>query len=119
MTKRIAGLSFVVGLLVLAAAAFAGTQDFVAVNKTGVEIHHMYVSPTAQDEWGDDILGEDVCPPNAQVSVTFSDSAKAEAWDLRIEDQDGNSIEWKNLKLNEISKLTLHYADGKAWADVE
>jgi len=119
MTKRMAGLLFVVGMLALTVAAFAGSQDFVAVNKTGVELHHMYVSPTAKDDWGGDILGEDVCPPDAQVTITFPDSEKASAWDLRIEDKGGNSIEWKNLKLNEISKLTLHYENGKAWADVE
>jgi hypothetical protein len=38
---------------------------------------------------------------------------------LRIEDKGGNSIEWENLNLLKISKVTLHYKDGKGTADVE
>jgi hypothetical protein len=34
-------------------------------------------------------------------------------------DKDGNSIEWEKFDLLKISKLTLHYKDGRAWADVE
>ena len=37
----------------------AGDQDFVLVNKTGVEIHALHVSPSDKEEWGDDILGKD------------------------------------------------------------
>ena len=119
MSKRIAGLLFVIGMLVSTVGAFAGTQDFVAINKTGVEIHHMYVSPTTKDEWGDDILGEAVCPPDAQVKITFPDGEKAELWDLRIEDSKENSITWTGLKLNEIEEVTLHWDGKKAWADVK
>lgn len=119
MTKRIVGILFVVGMLVSAVGAFAGTQDFVAHNKTGVAIHHMYVSPTSKDDWGDDILGEDVCEPNQDVTVTFPDAEKASVWDLRIEDEGGNAITWTGLKLNDISELTLHWDGSKAWADIE
>ena len=40
-------------------------------------------------------------------------------WDLRVEDSKGNAIEWENLNLLEISKVTLHYKDGKATAETE
>jgi hypothetical protein len=119
MTKRIAGLLFGVGMLVSTVGAFAGTQDFVAHNKTGVALHHMYVSPSSKDEWGEDILGEDVCAPNQDVTVTFADAEKADLWDLRIEDEAENSITWTGLKLNEISEVTLHWDGKKAWADVK
>ena len=33
--------------------------------------------------------------------------------------QAGKSIVWENLNLLEISKVTLHYTDGKASAEVE
>src|SRR5437773_1832450 len=34
-------------------------QDFTLINKTGVVIDKLYVSPANKDEWGDDILGQD------------------------------------------------------------
>ena len=40
-------------------------------------------------------------------------------WDLRVEDSEGHALEWENLNLLEISKVTLHYKDGKATAETE
>ena len=53
-----------------------------------------------------------------KAAITGRDE-KAAMWDLRIEDKQGNSIEWENLNLLEISKVTLNYKDGKATAQAE
>jgi hypothetical protein len=105
--------------LIFAPASMAGDQDFTLVNKTGFEIHSVYISPHDADDWGEDILGEDTLSNGASVDISFSRKEKTALWDLRVEDADGNSVEWENLNLLEISKLTLHYKKGKAWADVE
>jgi hypothetical protein len=100
-------------------AAFAGDQDFVLVNKTGVEIHALHVSPADANKWGPDILGKDTLEDGQSVEIRFHEDEEADKWDLRIEDKDGHAIEWENLNLMKISKITLHYSDGKATADVE
>jgi hypothetical protein len=105
--------------LLAVTAAMAGEQDFTVVNKTGVEIHKLFVSPHRTDEWGEDILGKDTLPDGETLDITFSKHATAAHWDLRIEDAKGNSLEWESLDLTTISTVTLHYKDGKAWADVE
>lgn len=97
-------------------AAFAGEQDFTVHNKTGVEIHKLHVSPHSGDEWGDDILGQDTLSNGETLKIKFSRKEKAALWDLKIEDEKGNSLEWEKLNLLEISDVTLHYKDGKAWA---
>ena len=94
-------------------------QDFTLVNATGVEIHSLYITPHEAKDWQEDILGRDTLPSGESVDIKFHRSEKAAMWDLRVEDKDGNSIEWENLNLPEISKVTLHYKDGKAWADTE
>lgn len=104
---------------IFAGGAFAGDQDFTLVNKTGVEINSVYVSPHGSDDWEEDILGQDTLGDGETVDITFSRKEKAAKWDLRVEDSKGNPIEWENLNLKEISTLTIHYAKGKAWADVE
>ncbi len=99
--------------------AMAGDQDFTVVNKTGVEIHELYVTPHNSDDWEDDILGEDTLANGEEVDIKFSRKEKAKSWDLKVVDADGNSIEWESLNLLDISKVTLHYKNGKSWADVE
>jgi hypothetical protein len=101
------------------AFARAGKQDFVLHNATGVEIHGVYVSPVTTDEWEEDVLGKDTLPDGESVKITFDDRDKHAHWDLKVVDGKGNSIEWHDLNLVEISEVTLHYKEGKAWADVK
>jgi len=109
-----------VGVLLLAAsAAFAGDQDFVLHNRTGVEIHKLHISPHSSDEWGEDILGKDTMVDGETLEIKFHRTEKAAHWDLRVEDSEGHSIVWENLNLLEISEVTLHFKDGKAWADLK
>ena len=96
-----------------------GKQDFTLVNQTGVEIDKLYISPHNADDWQEDILGQDTLPNGQSVDIKFHRNEKAAMWDLRIEDKQGNAIEWENLNLLEISKVTLFYKDGKGTAQVE
>jgi len=102
-----------------APATSGAAQDFTLVNKTGVVIDKLFVSPADKDEWGEDILGQDQLADGATVDIKFHPKEKIENWDLKVQDTKGNSIEWHDLKLTEIQKVTLHYADGKGTAEVE
>ena len=104
--------------LVATAYARAGKQDFILHNRTGVEIHEVYVSPHTANEWEEDVLGKDTLADGDSVKITFEDREKHAHWDLKVVDGKGNSIEWEDLNLVEISEVTLHYKDGKAWADI-
>lgn len=91
-------------------------QDFTLVNQTGVTIDKVFISPHDSNDWEEDILGQDVLNNGESVDIKFHRSEKADIWDLRIEDKQGGFIEWENLNLPKIDKLTLHYKDGKATA---
>ena len=106
-------------ILATRATTCAGDQDFVLVNETGVEIHNLHVSPSDKEEWGDDILGKDTLGDGQTADISFNAKEEAAKWDLRVADKDGNSIEWNDLNLLNISKVTLHYDNGKATAEVE
>ena len=118
-TKAIIALGVIVIFVTATAFARAGKQDFVLHNATGVEIHEVYVSPVTIDEWEEDVLGKDTLPDGESVKITFDDRDKHSKWDLKVVDGKGNSIEWHDLNLVEISEVTLHYKDGTAWADVK
>jgi hypothetical protein len=115
---------FTLGLFYLPGIATAevsaqGKQDFVLVNRTGVEIYALYVTPHNAKDWGEDILGADTLLANEELEISFSRKERAKFWDLRIEDEDGNFIEWDKLNLLEISKVTLYYKNRKPTAIVE
>jgi len=125
MKKIISRSAFVITLSVVAiffaASSFArgGKQDFVLHNDTGVEVHELYVSPHSANDWGTDVLGQDTLPAGESVKIIFDDQEKQVKWDLKVADEKEHSIEWENLDLSKISEVTIHYKDGKAWADVK
>ncbi|MCY7345848.1 MAG: hypothetical protein LH614_06455 [Pyrinomonadaceae bacterium] len=115
---------FVIGLFYFPGISTAevsaqAAQDFAVVNKTGADIHALYVTPHNAKEWGDDILGVDTLPQNESVDITFSRKERAKLWDLRIEDANGAFIEWENFNLLEITTVVLYYKNGKATAVVD
>jgi len=118
-TRIIIALSVLAMIATATAVARSGKQDFALHNETGVEIHELYVSPTTTDDWEEDILGVDTLPAGDSVKITFEDREHHAKWDLKVVDSKGNSIEWEGLNLIEISDVTLHYKDGKAWADIK
>lgn len=107
-------LSFGVMTLVLTAASFAQVFDFTVHNETGYDIDSVYVAPSDEEEWGDDLMGEDVLEDGASVEITFNPEYEAlllalnvDKYDLRVEYSDGTEEEWYELKLEEITELTL------------
>jgi hypothetical protein len=117
--KAALNLGIVSLALLIAVPAFAGDQDFTLHNKTGVEIHKLQISPHSVNSWEEDILGQDTLEDEASLNIKFKRGEKSAHWDLRIEDGGGHSLVWENLNLLEISEITLHYKNGKAWADLE
>ena len=105
--------------LVAVSTATAGDQDFKLVNRTGVEIHALHVAPHSSDEWGADILGKDTLEDGESLNTTFPNKTRSAHWDIRIEDEKGNSLTWESIDLLEVSEVILHYKDGKAWADLK
>ena len=114
-------LAAVAMFVTASALARSGKQDFNLHNETGVEIHSLYVSPHSADDWEEDILGRDTLPSGESVKITFEDRDKHVHWDLKVTDKEGNSLEWYDLNLIEISEVTLHWdsAKGKGWADIK
>lgn len=70
----LAALSAAACVLLLAQSAFADQRDFTLRNRSDVDIAFVYVSPSAADEWGDDILGTDILFAGDSVDVTFDPS---------------------------------------------
>ncbi len=118
LLKRMALGGVFVALLVWAGLAWAGTQDFTLVNNTGVVINAVYCSPSSENNWQEDVLGVDTLAAGESVTIKFSGFEQCK-WDLRIEDTDGNALEWTGLNLCDVSRVTLNWDGSNATADLE
>lgn len=96
-------------------AAIAGDADFTIINKTGITITGIYLSPAHKANWGKERLGEGVyLEANKSRLLKFSDKASCEQDMLVQFDVKGNTdLTWEGLNLCEINKLTLKYNKAK------
>jgi hypothetical protein len=99
MRKRLAFLAviLVTATAVLAAGthtARADDRDFMLYNNSHVNaIVHFYVSPSSSDDWGDDVLGLDILPPDSNVFIYFKRYQPGLClYDLRVVFDDGGVV---------------------------
>ncbi|MCU1264090.1 MAG: hypothetical protein JWM21_408 [Acidobacteria bacterium] len=97
------------------AAASQNKQDFTLHNETGLEIKEVYVSPTAAEDWEEDILGTDTLAAGGSVDITFT-RRHEDMWDVKVVFRNGKSNVWTKLNLSQITDITLSFKGGKPWA---
>ncbi|MGE0491872.1 MAG: hypothetical protein AB7S38_21855 [Vulcanimicrobiota bacterium] len=109
MRKSVLGIIALTALLLgsLHQTARAGEQDFELFNRTGVDIYALYVSPSGTDNWEEDLLGGKVIQNGATVNIQFDGASEAELWDIRVEDSEGNALEFEEINLLEASQVIL------------
>jgi hypothetical protein len=96
-------------------AASQNKQDFTLHNETGQEVKEVYVSPTATDEWEEDILGTDTLANGESVDISFT-RRREDMWDLKVVFRSGKSSVWTKLNLSQITDVTISFKNGKPWA---
>ena len=111
-------------VVALASMTLQATQqrrnlDFTLVNRTGLTIMEVYLSPTNSDEWGEDVMGKDVLANRDKVDIVFSSTETECNWDLKVVDEDDDSIEWTKLNLCTASEITLMYEGKKPTAIIK
>ena len=111
-------------VVALASMTLQATQqrrnlDFTLVNRTGLTIMEVYLSPTNSDEWGEDVMGKDVLANREKVDIVFSSTETECNWDLKVVDEDDDSIEWTKLNLCTASEITLIYEGKKPTAIIK
>ena len=102
----------VVSGVLCSASAVAGDSDFTLVNKTGFNIASVLIAPSSKkgSDWGKDRLGDKMLNNNQSRLFKFSDKASC-MQDLLVylDDKTTSELQWEELNLCEINKLTLRY----------
>lgn len=65
----------------------SAASSIKVMNKSKWEIHHMFLSPTGETEWGPDQLGEAVIKTGGTFTLTDIECNK---YDIKIVDEDGD-----------------------------
>ncbi|RYY22590.1 MAG: hypothetical protein EOP62_22770 [Sphingomonadales bacterium] len=91
-----------------APAAGATKLDFKILNKTGHTVVSFNVSPTTDEEWGEDILGKDTLADGESADITFDRTSTECKWDLKATYEDNDTTEMKSVDLCTIATVTLN-----------
>jgi hypothetical protein len=119
MKRVFIGLLCAAALSGSASLVAQGKQDFTLVNKTGLTISELYVSPSNDEEWGEDVLGRDVLANGEKVEIAFERKEKECVWDLKIVDEDEDDVIWEDINLCKASEITLKYDSKKPTAIIK
>lgn len=109
------------GLALGSAPALASDEIFTVVNATGYDIREVYVAPTRNNTWEEDVLGSDLLEDGQRTRIDFSKSEDTCLWDMKVVYTDDDEATWQGLNLCEISTVVLHYdhRSGRTWADTD
>ena len=80
--------------------------DLTFNNACGVDIYELYISVSSNDDWGDEILGDQAPLADGEYisydqALTYDDDNLS--WDLLIVDVDGESVEFDGLDVSYAS----------------
>lgn len=71
-------------------------------NETNFDFAALYFSPSEDDNWGEDILG-DLAPLAVGEKVTYENAITFPAddgvWDIRAKDADGNTVDFEGVDM--------------------
>src|SRR3954447_3859504 len=99
--KKLVCFGFAVALCAVGLARPAQAEGKKAtvkiVNKSDYDIHHMFLAPHGDDNWGPDQLGEHTITKKGG-SFTLS-SIPCETYDVQLVDEDGDKCEVESVDI--------------------
>ena len=74
-------------LCALALPAFAKKATVKVINQSKWEIHHLYVSPASEEDWGPDQLEDEILTKGDSFTIT---GIPCDSYDIKVVDEDGD-----------------------------
>jgi hypothetical protein len=75
-------------LLVCTTGLVLAAATVTLQNRSSYAIHHLYLSPSAQEDWGPDQLGEDLVEAGARFDLR---NVPPDRYDIMLVDEDGDA----------------------------
>ena len=87
-------------------------QDFTLINTTGFALSEVYISPSKEDHWGDDLLeNDDESMDDGETrTIHFTGFKGVCHFDLKVvyEEDDSDAV-WNDVDLCKVSKISLFW----------
>ncbi|MCL2264847.1 MAG: hypothetical protein FWC22_02285 [Treponema sp.] len=83
------------------------------VNNTGYEVYYIFMTPTTDDSWGQDILPENQTLEDGesfQYQLPFA-LREASAYDICLEDLDGDTYTKMNVTVSDKARIIFTFDD--------
>ncbi|HVE69925.1 MAG TPA: hypothetical protein VNI54_01050 [Thermoanaerobaculia bacterium] len=77
----------VVLLAAIALPAFAKKATVKVINQSKWEIHHLFISPASEEDWGPDQLEDEVLGKGDSITIT---NIPCDEYDVKVVDEDGD-----------------------------
>jgi len=98
-----------VALAVGAVAVQAQDLQFELNNNSSLSLHYFYVSPSNEDSWGDDLLGDTgTLDAGYTGTVSIADGSDQCVYDLMFVMEDGTEMVEPQIDICELASYTLN-----------
>lgn len=88
--------------------AAAETVEFTLINASSQSLHYFYTTPSAEDNWGEDLLGADgTLESSMQGAVSIGDGSDQCLYDFRFETDEGAALEVPEIDSCSLNSYTL------------
>jgi hypothetical protein len=101
----------VVAVTFSAAPAFAEDLVFMVDNQSVEAVTEFYVSTLDSNEWGEDILGQDVLPSGETARVTLTGADGMCEFDIRLVYEGGSVTDERKIDLCDLDDDTYSVYD--------
>lgn len=106
---KFAPIAFSLFVLSISAAPAVMADNSVSfVNKSGWEIHELYLSPASQSDWGPDQLEDEIIENKSSFELTGIPSGK---YDLKLVDEDDDECVVEEVAIGTSGSVTIEEDD--------
>lgn len=84
------------------------------INETGADVGFLRIRPTAEDEWSENLLQEEIWKQNYEVPVSLSGILPevTEGWQVQMTFLDATEAVWEGVGLTDGTTITFTYETG-------
>lgn len=90
-----------------------GSRVVAVRNSTGTDLYGLFLAPAGSGSWSEDLLAGRRLDEGESLDVTFPWGARAIWWDIRVENREGRAVEWKEIPLRRLRRVTLYFQGGR------
>jgi hypothetical protein len=105
----------ILGLFLLAGTFSVSAQNLPSVritNNTGFDVYYVYISPSSSDDWGEDMLGDDILLDGYSVDIQLGyPLSRVSTYDIYLEDEEGDTYSKYEVKLTNNARIVFTEED--------